>query len=296
MRSDMKHVIRKSNRSGSKCSFKDLRFDKDYQFSIEGDSISDMETDSRYRESMHCRAGGCGSSYRRSCYMSTRVFGTFLASQVDRNWDDVYSDISKLFKNDDHVEHTIKLAIDWYIERDVKMNAHGLLYTGHDSSNLISKQPYTHLYIHPQTNILMLNDAYKYGRQKYGSKKPEVLNEIQIGRDTYLVQKKGIWYEVRYAKQKMLSCQTTKNSAPPYNDYYFASYWNKKKNKPPCPRKDTHVQVTDIIDTVVPKYAKDVFGKDAIKEDGALVAVHRRNLNYRQLKKYNLADYGLNND
>ena len=293
MRSDMKDVLRQSKRRKTNACFKHHRHDKNYQFSFDGNNIDDLESDSRIRESMTCRRSK-GSYYRRVYNMKAYMFENYLRSQAGRNWNDVYSDICATFKGNGFITHCLKRRIDWYVETNVKQNADGTLYIGHSTTSLVSNTRWLHLYVHPETNILTINDAYVQ-KQIANDDKDKVLNCLRISKNTYLLQKQGVWYEVRYEKQEVLHYQTAKNVSESYSERYVYP-WTRKKNRAPCPRDNMHVAITSIVSESALKFAKDVFGHDATSVAGELVAVHRRTLNFRQLKRYNLADYGFNND
>lgn len=85
-------------------------------------------------------------------YRDGKAFQRFLESRVGQHWDDVYSEICKLFDTRSSIGDEFRRMIKWNVELECYIED-GVVYEGRNWHRRTHREP-TGLYVHPITGIL----------------------------------------------------------------------------------------------------------------------------------------------
>lgn len=277
MRPDMDKVLCENARVGHTSHFKYWRRDKKYQVQLEGEGM-DLESCSAIRESMTHRYN-IGYN-RKELNENLSPLRRFIESRCGELWDDVYSDICSTFSMNTTVEQHILLHVEQYVHTNTVMHEiDGVMrvcHRGYYGNGLypIDESHWYDFYVHPETGILTKSKYVSYRTKRKQEKAAKEKNKhiLQLGKWEYLISRDGIWYQVQYAPQRIYYYSTVNHS------YYGG-------------RNPNIAQQTVFYNTSSKKYQTDAFGNNATNEEGGYVAIRKRQLNYRQLKKYNLEEF-----
>jgi len=122
-------------------------------------------------------------------------FKRWLNAQIGRHWDDVYSDISKIFEHRTRNWVDFKKSIRWLVRTDTHVNDDGSISINKHRwyDNLCNQ-----LYVHPITGILCYNGGYNrhHWLEIYDDEKE--INLIKISPSFEYEKIDGQWYSMEY--------------------------------------------------------------------------------------------------
>lgn len=150
-------------------------------------SNKDLSADlkNEYKKAKHF--GGKEQSYEY------RPIRNFLNSRVGKNWDDIYSEMSKEFSG--YTGSILKDAINFHVTFKVYLDENGEWRDSQDRRIEPSFSSWTQFFVHPKTNALckIAGDRERYRRKKY----PKTIVQLN-GKRYYKFEE--IWYEVEVEK------------------------------------------------------------------------------------------------
>lgn len=207
--------------------------------------------------------------YRKSLNENLNPLARFLAKQVDRPWDSVFSELCENIDRRNTVQQHIHQHIDDYVARKVFLingELHGVRHWGEPAP--LAELGRTRLYVDPATGILRKNVFREKARQAEKRKRStarEVENQHRRIIDAFhqLHQIDGIWFFVTLAK---------------------------------VPDKPKQVQLIPM-DVIRKKaawdgqswiYGRNICSNKSLYGDCGLYAVAKRQLNSSELKRYGL--------
>jgi len=113
----------------------------------------------------------------------------YLRSQVGRPWDDVYSDICRVFRKNHVVDHRLNDWLSWQVDQTIRLvNGEFVNESGHCVSA-------NSLYVHPQSGVLTLEPPR--ARRRYENK-PR-FESVVIDQEHRLVKLDNLWFVVELA-------------------------------------------------------------------------------------------------
>jgi len=194
MRKDMHKLIKERGASGGGwVKIKPVRLD------VDPDTLV-------YREPMTPRSGGWNLKEQHDRRAPLR---RYLASQVGRKWDDVYSEICAVNDHRSKTQRDLLEAIDGIVER------HITIVDGEPKDSLGYSVWSRDFWVHPETGILMAPPPAKRYRWRGWRKE---FNQVPIDQNTRYVQVGGVWYLCTFAPFE----------AAPYRAFVGQARWDKR--------------------------------------------------------------------
>ncbi len=163
-----------------------------------------MDEDKPCRETSSSRWGQQGKEHRG---ISLKPLRRFLATQVGRPWDEVFSELcNRALMGGEDLVRQLRVWADFEVELNVQL-IDGEPYD--DKGFKISGSSWRALWVHPQTGILMEAPQGR-GRYRYSGPR-KTYEQKDLGNGRRAVKLKGIWYEVEfkpipYAPAKVEDC------------------------------------------------------------------------------------------
>jgi hypothetical protein len=129
----------------------------------------------------------------------------YLASNVGRPWNKVYSEISEHLKPTSTVQQHVRDHLDDFVATKTRMKGGAVVVTPRFGGERALEDDWSLYYVHPRTGLLRKNEKYKRwnARQREARKKAEV----ELAKRMRIVDEKTqlhllneIWWEVKLAK------------------------------------------------------------------------------------------------
>jgi hypothetical protein len=124
----------------------------------------------------------------------------FLHSQLGKNWDDIYSQISSI-KSDLGRRYDIKRMIGWNVETNTFIEDGEIYYSCKYHGPRLINNTADQLYVHPITNVLCISTGLSYKtiwRNRQKEKKTETAKTHKIvSKDLQFHKIDGNWYRVK---------------------------------------------------------------------------------------------------
>lgn len=270
MRKDMNKLLceQERRRSWDKYhNYRNVNRDDVVEISDDDLELAAVGTTNARRESMKARYD-YGYNRRDFSENLNPLYG-FVRKNAGRRWDDVYSELCQAFDMRSVINQHILIHLFQYVEKETRIGDDGnvcYLHIGYSSDSEWEPiyKSYSEYYVHPITNILTQNDR-KTRRQEWKEtkerKKAEELKVKRVINNTLELHKiNNCWFEVKF--ETIDGTQEEKEIMNP---------WQKRPSR--------------IMTTVFP-YRLDVLRNSHIAE--ARVAVSKRQLSHRELRKYKL--------
>ncbi len=132
----------------------------------------------------------------------------FLASQVGRPWNKVYSEISEHLKPTSTVQQHVRDHVEDFVAVKTRMRAGEVQVTGRWGRDMSLQESYQRLYVHPRTGLLRENPHWKSWSTKARAEREEAeklrtQRRREVDAKTQLHCLDGVWWEVRLAKVKL---------------------------------------------------------------------------------------------
>jgi hypothetical protein len=124
----------------------------------------------------------------------------FLYSQVGKNWDETFSQISSI-NNKLSRHYDIKKMVGWFVETNTFIEDDEIYYSCRYHGARSLSDAYDQLYVHPVTHVLCISSGESYksrNKQKAENKKIE-LNKVRriVNREIQFHKVDGNWYRVK---------------------------------------------------------------------------------------------------
>ncbi|MEQ1617761.1 MAG: hypothetical protein ABL883_05405 [Terricaulis sp.] len=132
----------------------------------------------------------------------------FLASQVGRPWNKVYSEISEHLKGTSTVQQHVRDHVEDFVAVKTRMRAGEVYVAGRWGRDMSLKESYQRLYVHPRTGLLRQNPHWKSWNAKtraarQAAESTRALRLREVDAKTQLHCFDGVWWEVKLAKVKL---------------------------------------------------------------------------------------------
>ncbi len=129
----------------------------------------------------------------------------YLASNVGRPWDKVYSEISEHLKPTSTVQQHVRDHLQDFVATKTRMKAGVVLVTPRFGGERALKDDWCLYYVHPRTGLLRKNEHYK--RMALRRREERQKAEIELAKRMRIIDAKtqlhlfdGAWWEVKLAK------------------------------------------------------------------------------------------------
>ena len=279
MRSDLNKLLCEHERYGSKRGYKEVRRDRTFDLYDEDGPIGRREG-MRWRYKFHWNEKEFGENLNP-------LYG-IVHKNVGRKWDDVYSELCKVFDTRSVINQHILFHLDQMLEiKDVFVGEDGDLWIRNNySGNRPLKDSGSEYYVDPRDGILYRNQAYRTWNQDARKRAAE---QRAKRRETYRNEgsfcfikdeKTGIWYRYDY-KEIPASKIVGKWKTSTVGNIVLKPMW---------------------VEEVIPSYEFDYYKQEAIKwhkeswrvrvhPDAPVNTVHvnKRTASKKDIKKFQLA-------
>lgn len=213
----------------------------------------------------------------------------YLGKQVNRPWDKVYSEICATIDSRNTVKQHILQHIGNFVERDTywvetpkggKVVIRGGGWP--NKADVPLEESRCELYVHPRTGILLRNRRYvsydaKRRKERQATREKESINRREIDEHTQLHRVDGIWYEAQLAELPM----------PKPVIHEVNGKWMKTIVYPQCWDVVRKGWVSRERAAGQPRIRG--LSTSGMYGDPGKYAVSKRQLNSRELKKYDLS-------
>jgi hypothetical protein len=131
----------------------------------------------------------------------------YLASNVGRPWDKVYSEIAEHLKPTSTVQQHVRDHIEDFVAISTRMKAGAVMMTPRHGGERAVAESHVLYYVHPRTGILRHNENRTNWSQRFRKAKEKAAAELAarmrvIDAKTQLHLFDGAWWEVKLAKIK----------------------------------------------------------------------------------------------
>ena len=131
----------------------------------------------------------------------------YLASNVDRPWNKVYSEISEHLKPTSTVQQHVRDHLDDFVATKTRMKAGQVMVTPRFGGERPLNEDYSPYYVHPRTGLLRKNQHYASWNARQRARRAAAEAELAarmriVDESTQLHMFDGGWWEVKLAKVK----------------------------------------------------------------------------------------------
>jgi hypothetical protein len=154
----------------------------------------------------------------------------YLAQQVGRPWDKVFSEISEHLRPTSTVQQHVRDHIEDFVAVQTRMRDGKVvtLWRGGGKETPLD-QEWRKLYVHPRTGLLRQNAAWRSWNVRHRERREAEdkaraarMRELEENRQLHLL-KGGLWWEVRLARIKVHKTKANRSYEEPYEDVVFAA-------------------------------------------------------------------------
>lgn len=132
----------------------------------------------------------------------------YLASNVGRPWNKVFSEISEHLKPTSTVQQHVRDHLNDFVATKTRMKAGAVMVTPRFGGERPLAEDYSLYYVHPRTGLLRKNEHYKSWNARYRAKR--LKEEAELAKRMRVVDEKtqlhlfdGAWWEVKLAKMPL---------------------------------------------------------------------------------------------
>ncbi len=128
----------------------------------------------------------------------------YLAAQVGRPWNKVYSELSENLKTTSTVQQHVRDHVEDFVAVKTRMRAGEVYVSGRFGRDSKLSESHYRLYVHPRTGLLGKNEGWKSWNAKHKAEAKRVKTERAkrlrvIDAETQLHCFAGVWWEVKLA-------------------------------------------------------------------------------------------------
>jgi len=129
----------------------------------------------------------------------------YLASNVGRPWNKVYSEISEHLKPTSTVQQHVRDHVDDFVATKTRMKGGVVVVTPRFGGERTLDEDWCLYYVHPRTGILRKNEKYKRWTQRRREQRKKAEAELAarmrvVDEKTQIHLFDGVWWEVKLAK------------------------------------------------------------------------------------------------